>query len=356
MKDNNEHINNNKESNYENYLENFLNSSNNTATQKPILPTNKPKSDIDTESGIPIAKTPVNIDKPNFTKKELDINLYDDIPLEDLPMGKTYSTGTIIKYRDLKVKDIEFFATLDTTNAFDFKQKLNDILESCIIFKNPDGTYGSYLDLKEGDRAWLLYTIREKSFLNGHKLKINVSVSDKSGKKSKYGIELMRSNIELWDTSNSDEFFSNEEKCFIFNAEFGDTKKTYKILPPTIGLSNCFDQYLKIRYDELKDEYNIDDIKEKINSKFFQLVPYMKPHISYMDYEEMKDLEKWFTEEITESQFFFLDDLITNHLKLGIRGLKKNMDTTEIRTNKIYPDRPRDFFYVPNAFGLFLRQ
>jgi hypothetical protein len=339
---------------YEDFLDGFLNSDNVSATPKPTVPTNKPKEDISVE--VPKAKTVTNIEKPILKNKERDLNLYDDIAIEDLPMGHLYFPGTTIKYRDLTVEEVEFFATLDTSNAFDFKKKLNEVLDSCISFQHPDGTFGNYLDIKEGDRAWILYTIREKSFLNGHKLKVNVNVKDKEGKKAKFGIELIRANIEVWDKSGMDEFFSNEERCYTFVAEFGSVEKTYKIAPPTIGLSNCFDQYLRIRYDELKDDYSMEEIKDKINSKFFEIAPFMKPHIVFMDVDELRELEKWFTESISKDEFFFLNNLIESHLKLGIRGLKKNMAGTTIRTNKIYPEEPRDFFIVPNAFRLFLKQ
>lgn len=342
---------------YENFLDEFLNNKNIDPVSKPILPS-KQGLNSDISKNIPVASRPKNIYNPLLTHKNIDLSIYDEIAISDLPMNLLYYPGTKIMFRDLIVKDVEFFSTLDTLNAFDFKQKLNDILDTCVIFIHPDGRYGSYLDIEEGDRVWILYTIREKSFLNGHKLIVKVGVTDKEGKKITYPIEMIRANIELWNSDEMNEYFSFIDRCYIFDIDINGIDKTYKIAPPTIGLVNCFDQYLRIRYDELKDLYKTEEIKDKINSKFFQLVPYMKPHVSYMSYDELRELERWFTEDITESEFFFLDDLINNHLKLGIRGLKKNMANTniEIRSNKVYPERPRDFFYVYNAFRLFLKQ
>ena len=75
-----------------------------------------------------------------------------------------------------------------------------------------------------------------------------------------------------------------------------------------------------------------------------------------MSYEELEEFQNWFETNLNTEEYSFLSDLIDNHLKIGIRGLKKNMDNSILRTPKIYPDEYSNIFIVPNAFKLFVRK
>jgi hypothetical protein len=338
---------------YKSYFESLMSQPNPNATPLPTLPTNEPIQPI-VNTHIPTSDNEVSrsIPKPHVVQKHTNAMMYEDIVIETLPMSTFYSVGTRIQFRDLTVAEVEHFSTLDESNEQDFIEKLNDILESCILFTHADGTIGSYLDIKEGDRPWLIYMIREKTFPSGKVLSVRVPYIDDEGNKVEVDIEFKRENFEIYKNEDIMEFFDPSKRCLVLDTVFRE--EPYYIAPPTVGLKKCFDQYLKIRIDELKHLPEAE-MKEKINSKFIAMCPYFKPNITYMSYEDIRKMQSWFETSITTEEYTFLYDLFKHHLKLGIAGLKKNMDTTSVRYNKVYPNRRSTLFLLPNAFRLYLR-
>jgi hypothetical protein len=257
-----------------------------------------------------------------------------------------YPKGDSILLRPCTVKEIQDFSTYDKNNPFDFKNKLNDIIENCVIYKNADGSLSSHNNILEGDRIWLIYMIREKTFPKGKVLTANVSYKNDKGETKKEIIEIRRENIDIWREEEIMSFFNEEKKAFVLETELREEE--FNIAPPTIGLKNCFDQYFELK---------ITNKKAKIeDAPFFKIAPYLKPHISYMSYEEMEEFQEWFEEKITPDEYSFLLDLVNNHLKIGIRGLKKNTDFGIIRSPRIYPDSWSSIFIIPNGFKLFIKK
>lgn len=337
--------NNEKQANYDDFLKDLLTKPAISPTPPPLMP-NKPSVESKTVSSefIPQLEKVHFIPKPNIIANISNSMLYEDVLLDSLPLGKFYHVGTRIQFRDLTVKEIEHFSTLDESTIFDFKDKLNDILENCVIFENSDGTIGSYLDLKEGDRTWFVYMIREKTFPKGKVLTVSVDYTDDNNEVKKVDIELVRGNLDIYRDDNIMEYYDTEKKCFKFETTLRE--EPYYIAPPTIGLRRCFDQYLKIKIDK----------KSEINKSFFKIAPLLYPHITYINYEELLELEKWFETGISKEEFAFLYDLVENNLKIGIKGLKKKEGSTNITTTKMYPNRLSTLFLFSNAFGLFLKK
>jgi hypothetical protein len=234
---------------------------------------------------------------------------------------------------------------LDENSNIDFRDKLNDILERCVIFQFPNGNFGSYLNIFENDRPWIIYTIREKSFPEGKILTIPVEYKIKD-EVYKDSIEILRRYIEKWEKGDIWNYFDVSSRTFKFVTTFRE--EAYHLCPPTIGMKMCFTQYLKIKTDE----------GVKINENFFIMLPWLNSHETYLSYEDLEILYEWFIDKQTLEEFSFLDDLFKNHLsKIGIKGLKKNVDGRNIITSQIYPNRQerRYVFLIPNAFRLFLR-
>ncbi len=332
----------NKEEAYKDYLENLFNQKNPTATPPPNLPNTQPKEPV-ASSFVPKAEKPRVIPKPSVMANNAKAMMYEDVVVADLPMGQFYYPGTRIQFRDLNVKEIEHFSTLDETSLFDFKEKLNDVLENCILFNHSDGTPGDYTNVFDGDRLWLIYMIREKTFQKGKVLTINVEYKEDDTTKS-VDIELVRANIDIYRDEDIMGWFSNEKKSLVFETDLRD--EAFSITPPTIGLKRCFDLFLK---------YKIENA-EKPNAEFFKICPFLQPHVSYMSYEELETFYKWFEEDISPDEFSFLYDLITNNLKIGIRGLKKKVGGRTVTTNRLYPNGLKTLFLLPNAFNVFVKK
>lgn len=330
---------------YKEFFENF--SKTNKKEEEPFLPAKKVEkvenTFIPTTSANKINVRPNVINNFNNDKTR-----YEEIVIEQLPLGFMYPTNTKIYLRGCYVKEIQDFSTYDRNNPFSFKNKLNDIIESCIIFESSDGTLKSYLELMDGDRVWLIYTIREKTFPKGKVLTVPVNYIDNDNKKQTDNIEILRKNLEIWQNQEIMDFFDNDKKCFVFNTTLRD--EPYYIAPPSIGLRNCFDQYFEIKMKEGKD--NIEK-----SSSFFKIAPYLKPNVHYMNYEEMVAFQLWFENDITPDEYSFLYDLSNNLLnKIGLRGLKKNIPTATIYSISLYPKRGEELFIIPNAYNLFIKQ
>lgn len=269
-----------------------------------------------------------------------NMSKYEECFIVDLPMSFMYETGTRIYIRSCTVKEIQDFSTYDKNNPFDFRNKLNDIIENCVILQKPDGTLDSYLNLFDGDRMWLIYNIREKTFPQGNVLTTTVKVNDKEEV-----IEIRRENIDIFRDDEIMNFFDDKEKMFIFNTSL--VNKEYCIYPPRIGLKNVFNQYLDIQFKNKKIT-NID-------APFIRIAPFLI-NKTIVTFNEIEKLQKWFEETLTPDEYSFLSDLINNHLKIGIKGLKKNKGKSVIRTTKIYPNELSSIFIISNAFNLFIKR
>ena len=324
------------------FLDDFTSQNNENVTQKPKLPTNEPK--VETIQPVPPKnKIQGTIPSPKVIRDfAFEKDKYEEVIISDLPYSDFYYPGSKMFFRECVVKEIQRYSQLDENSIFDFKDKLNDIIESCVMFQNSDGSLGTYEQIMDGDRTWLIYLIREKTFTKGKTLSVKVSYKEDDEVKST-NIELIRQNIEIWRGQDVMEYFDKKTRTFIFETVLKD--EPFIIKPPTIGLKRCFDHYLKIQKE--------NDVE--INTTFFKIAPFMKPNISFMDWDELEDYQRWFEGTLTPDDFSFLFDMIENHLKIGIRGLKKNMDVGTIRSRKMYPNKLTTLFLLPNAFKSYLK-
>lgn len=334
----------NKEEQYKEFLNNILSQNNISKTPEPFQPQKKVqelKNDFIPTSGINNALK-VNENVMNSFLNER--SEYEEIYLDDLPLSFMYPPNTRIYLRSCKVKDIQDFSTYDKTNPFDFRNKLNDIIEKNIIYQNPDGTLNPFIKLMDGDRMWLIYNIREKTFPKGKILSAKISYKNEKNEIEYDSIDIKRETIDIWKNEDIMEYFLKDERVFSFDTYLRE--EPFIISPPTIGLKNCFDEYFIAKYKKL----------DKKSAPFFKIGLYLKPNVHYMTYEEIEEFQFWFENEITPDEYSFLLDLINNQLKIGIRGLKKNRGNYTIRTSTIYPDNISDFFIVSNGFKAFIKK
>lgn len=312
--------------------------------QIPLLPTvEKP---ITAPSANPLIHRRKSALQPKELQKLLSEKVYEDAFMEALPMCDFYLPGTRIMYRDLLVKEIENYSTMDEGSLFDFKEKLQDILENSTLFIHPDGTYGTVADIKEGDKAWMIYLVREKTFGKGRHQKGQILTVDVQVGDEVFPIEICTDNIEIYRNEEIMQWHNPELACFVFETEL--QPEPLYVAPPTVGLKNCFDQYLRIK---LKTQ-----TPHEVNKQFFRIAPFLQPHVNYISYDELVEFEAWFTTEMTPDTFSFLYDLFENHMLIGIRGLKKNVGTTVVRRNNVYPTSFKSIYVLPNAFRIFCKK
>jgi hypothetical protein len=256
-----------------------------------------------------------------------------------LPCGKFYQPGTLIKVRAANVKEIQAYSMVDDTNFYDIVEKMDDILQSCIRVKYPDGKIGSFLDIKDQDRLYLIFLIRELTFQQGNTLSVN--------KKCKCGneltIELKRQHFIFYqEDENLKEYFDEKTKSYYFKLVNG---KEYVLTPPNIGLKKSFTDYI------LKE--NAED--RKPNLSFLKIIPFMLPNRTAITYDGIKAKLKEF-ESMDDVSFQFLNSAV-DKMKFGIKELYKICECgEEVHTEMQFPNGASAIFVIHDAFESYIKK
>lgn len=163
-----------------------------------------------------------------------------NVPMESLPsQGYFYAGGTQVAIRAATVSEIRHWSTIDENDLLGLDDMLNFIIEKCCRIKVP-GKPGTFKDLKEIDRFYLIFAIRDYTFKNGEN-KLFVTVSDEDGQDQK--IEVTKDSLDYF---NPDEklmkYFKQDEQCFDINMKNGEK---FKIYLPSLGIMGFIKNYIK---------------------------------------------------------------------------------------------------------------
>ena len=147
-------------------------------------------------------------------KKVLNVTTVDDIEVKRLnemvghqrlnlsllpSKGRFYRDDFEIFIRAARVGEIRDFSTVDENNIRDVDDKLNGVIINCTkVMYGPQR--GSYKDILEEDRIYVLLAIRELTFKEGEQ-KLLMPVTKKSCKnstcKSQESVELRTNNLQF---------------------------------------------------------------------------------------------------------------------------------------------------------------
>lgn len=281
---------------------------------------------------------------PNTRQKvqyiEADTN-YISVELEQLPFGRFYIPGTRIQLRPLKTKELESFAVINEKNAFDVKQKLNEVLKACVKITFPDGTPGTYRDIKDGDRDTISIILSKMSKKHGAKLEKEVTCKCNINQPTK--IELIPANY-VYKTENPKltKWFDEDKRVYTFTLKSG---ATISLAPPTIGITEDVDAY--ILSQALKNGG-----KSVPNIALMQCIPYMLAGrgVKSMDPDKMAQEEFNFT-KLNRDLFEFIYDTV-DMISFGIEEIKTRCNSCgeEVRTTFGFPNGARALFMLSNAF------
>jgi hypothetical protein len=86
---------------------------------------------------------------------------YSLVDIKLLPGARFYKAGTKISIRAAKVSEIQAYSVVDDENFVDITEKMNELLSRNVLFVHPDGKKGTYRDLKDADRMFVIFMIRE---------------------------------------------------------------------------------------------------------------------------------------------------------------------------------------------------
>jgi hypothetical protein len=166
--------------------------------------------------------------------------------------GRFYREDFEIHIRAARVNEIRDFSTVDEENLKDVDDKLNSILVSCI--KVMYGSQkGSYRDILEEDRIYIILAIRELTFKNGE-AKIMMPVGKKKCStpscKAQENVELRTENLQFNSTEELVErYYDDVNRCYSIPTK---SHGELTLAPPTIGVMRAITDYVRKREEENK--------------------------------------------------------------------------------------------------------
>lgn len=293
-------------------------------------------------------KKQVNIVKSTNYKNTENSLEYINVDMSSLPMSKFYKPGTQIKIRAAKVSEIQAFSAIDDNNYLDAVDKMNEVLLRCTKYITSDGNIGSYKSIKDGDRMFLLFTIRELTFQVGNNLSKDVQCDN-----CKHNFKInfrATSNAHLSSTFEfykQDEFLEN-----FFNPELGcyelidDNDISWRLSPPSIGIQESFFKYMKSQTAN----------QTALDLTFIKIQPFLLWDKDFISDDNIKQKEKDFT-QLDRDVFFALDQLI-GLMTFGIEGLITKCPECgeEVRTKMTFPNGTRAILGIPNILERFVKK
>ncbi len=279
----------------------------------------------------------VNIQVDNSRMSDLQYFAFD---VKEFPCGIFYPAGTTIQVRPAQVKEIQAYSMVDDNNFYDIIEKMNDMLSSCVRIKYLDGRVGSYIELKDPDRFYLIFLIRELTFQQGAGLTTTTTCS--CGET--INIELKRENFKIFEpVEKISKFYDPQTLSFRFSIKNG---KTFHLAPPTIGLQKSFTEYIVKENNE----------KRKPNLSFLKIIPFLLHDRNSITLDGIKaKLSEY--EKMDDISFQFLNSAVEK-MSFGIEKLKRKCTSCglEVTTDMTFPDGPSALFVVHDAFEQFIEE
>ena len=271
---------------------------------------------------------------------------YLNVDLKMLPLGMFYKKDIQIKIRAAKVQEIQNYSTIDNMNYIDVTEKMNQLLGSCVKVIHGNGMAGSYKDLKDGDRLFIIFMIRELTFQKGpslakevtcehctHEFKIPFRATNGPEHKKSFDLHEMPEKLE--------KYFNRELRCFDFNIN----GVSYKIAPPTIGIQEIF-------FDNIKGKVQAE---KNPNVSFLKIIPFTLWDKSKITDEGIKAKEDEF-KRMDMYTFQVLNQAVEKMI-FGLKGLNAECPECggEVHTDMSFPEGASSLFVIPDFFEDFIK-
>lgn len=291
-----------------------------------------------------VKKPNVNSDLPFIAPSQGNTRVTDlqffNFDVRELPCGRFYPSGTIFMVRPAQVREIQSYSMVDDNQFYDIIEKMNDMLQACVRVKYPDGKMGSYIDIRDQDRLYLIFLIRELTFQQGNAL----TVTSKCGCGGEDQVELKRANFKFHEFDEKlDNFFDDVSRSFKFRTING---KEFELAPPNIGLQKAFTDYILKENNEKKEQ----------NLAFLKIIPFMLVNRSSITYDGIKaKLEEF--QNMDDISFQFLNAAVSK-MTFGVKELKRNCASCglEVLTDMQFPNGASGIFVIHDAFEAYLKK
>ena len=180
---------------------------------------------------------------------------YKPIPLETLPTaGKFYPNGTKIVIKAASNAEIRHWSSIDERDESGIDDIMNIVINACVRI-SMEGKGASPKDLKEIDRFFLMFAIRELTFIDGQN-KLYADIPGESGGKR----ELTKEMIKYFKIPEEiEDFYDDDKKCFIFVNPQNPNDSFNFYLPP-IGVTSFLKSY-RIQKERARQTVDQDFLK-----------------------------------------------------------------------------------------------
>lgn len=176
------------------------------------------------------------------------------IPVKDLPTGGLFlPEGSQIYIRSASMGEIRAWSLMDETELQEIDDAINHVIERCCSISSP-GKTANYKDLNSVDRLYILISIHDLTYTDGHnELKIAVNETD--------DVIVKKDNIKFVDFPQKllDNYYNADKRCFSFKARTPNAKDL-NIYMPSIGTTMWIKSYAQ-RKGQLQEAFDGDFAK-----------------------------------------------------------------------------------------------
>ena len=161
---------------------------------------------------------------------------YKNIPLENLPsQGMFYPPGTQIAVRAASVAEIRHWSTIEEDDLLAVDDMINYVIERCCKLKIP-GASSSWKDIKDVDRFYIIFSIREFTFKDGeNKIYISTGEGDK--------VEVRKEMIRYFTLHPKlEKFYSAASRYIELKLKSGEQ---IDVFMPSIGITQFIKNYIR---------------------------------------------------------------------------------------------------------------
>lgn len=224
-----------------------------------------------------------------------------NLPFENLPsQGLFYPDGSEIAIRAASVAEIRHWSTIDENDALGIDDMLNFVVEKCCRIRM-SGRPANFKDLKEIDRFYVIFAIRDYTFKNGEN-RLYTNIEDENGEDLK--IEITKDVLNYF---NPDEvlmkYYNADKKCYVFQMKSGEV---FDLHFPSLGVMAFIKSYAKAKAQR----------SQNFDKAFLKYAPFLIPEWKGLtDREYDKILQESLTWSI---QKISLMDKITSMLASAI--------------------------------------
>ena len=258
--------------------------------------------------------------------------------LDDLPSkGMFYPGDCSLKIRSAKVAEIRHFSTIDETNYIDMEEKLNAIIESCVIMESKSKRL-SYKDICEEDRIILLLKVRDLTFPEPEN---QIILKGKTTKGKKHDVELSIQNLIPNEIPEEiSKYYDSQKRLFNIKTK---SAGIIEMRPPSIGVMQEVTKYLKDRQESGLE----------FDRAFLQVLPYIVSDWRSLNpkkiFEMEVDYKSW-----SEKKFMLVYRL-AEKMKIGVNTiLEKEIEGEIVKAPLEFPGGIKSLFIISDLTGELL--